>query len=75
MPRKTTIKIGDLSVRARPAQEDSIILLAVGELSAKMTYRTAGPTVIKGGKTQRDRGMEFDYPKPKSPAPKPRSRK
>lgn len=65
---KSKITIGTLSGRAVPVEEGSIILLAVGGSNAKETNRTAQPTVIKGDRTQKDRGIEFDYPKPKPKA-------
>jgi len=60
---KTKITIGNLTGRAIPIQEGSIILLPVGRSNAKETNKTAQPTTITGDTVQKDRGIEFDYPK------------
>lgn len=67
---KPKIRIGDLARTGVPAQEGSIILVAASGMGGKMTYRTAPPTVITNGGTQRDRGIEIDYP----PRPRPKTR-
>jgi len=69
MAKKSKITLGDLRGRPVAVEPGSIILLPVGG-SAKETGRTAQPTVIKGDRTQKDRGLEFDYPKPKASARK-----
>ena len=74
MAKKASITIGDLTGRVVSVEEGSIILMPVGGSNAKETNRTAQPTVIKGDRTQKDRGLEFDYPKPK-PSPRTRSKK
>ena len=64
MASKTKITIGDLTGRVVPVEEGALVLLPVGGSNAKETRRTAQPTVITGDVVQKDRGIEFDYPKP-----------
>jgi len=67
MATKSKLKIGDLSSGAILIREGSIVLMPVGGVSATETNKTAEPTTITGDKVQKDRGIEFDYPKPKTP--------
>ena len=70
MATKSKIKIGDLSSGAILIREGSIVLMPVGGVNATETNKTAEPTTITGAKVQKDRGIEFDYPKPKAAARK-----
>jgi hypothetical protein len=66
MAKKPTISIENIDPQAVPDDEESIMLvLPLALAKAKDTYRTAGETIIKGDGTQKDRGIELDYPKPK----------
>lgn len=72
MAKRPTISIDDINPQAVPDDEESIVLLLpVGGTNFTETGRTAEKTTIKGDRTQKDRGLEFDYPKPK-PKPKPK---
>ena len=55
---KARIRIGDLAGAGLPAEAGSIILVAASGMGGKMTYRTAPPTTITNGGTQKDRGIE-----------------
>jgi hypothetical protein len=64
MAAKRTISIDDINPAAVPADTESfIVLLPVGRGNVTETGKTAEETTIKGDRTQKDRGIEFDYPK------------
>jgi hypothetical protein len=75
MARTPKIRIGDLSAPALPIQQDSIIVLSASAGGWTDTYRTAQPTVITNGGTQRDRGIELDRRRPRRPAPSLKSKR
>jgi hypothetical protein len=64
MAEKPTISFDDIDHQAVPEDQESfVILLPVAAAGATETGRTAGVTTIQGDRTQKDRGLEFDYPK------------
>jgi hypothetical protein len=64
MAKNRTISIDDINPQSVPEDMESFILfLPVGQAGATETGRTAGTTTIVGNGTQKDRGIEFDYPK------------
>lgn len=66
MAKKRTISIKDIDPQSVPADQESFMLfLPAGQAGVKETGRTAETTEITGEGTQKDRGIEFDYPKPK----------
>jgi hypothetical protein len=64
MAKNRTITIDDINPESVPENMESfIIMLPVGQSGATETGRTAQTTTIQGDRTQKDRGIEFDYPK------------
>jgi hypothetical protein len=64
MAKNRTISIDDINPQSAPEDMESFILfLPVGQSGATETGRTAETTTIVGDRTQKDRGIEFDYPK------------
>jgi hypothetical protein len=62
--KKTGISIDDIDPQEVPDDHQSfMLLLPVGETEPTETGRTAEETTIKGNGVQKDRGIEFDYPK------------
>jgi hypothetical protein len=63
MAKKTSITIGDVTAKAAHKHQHSfMVLLPVGGTNVVETGKTAEETTIKGNGTQKDRGIEFDYP-------------
>jgi hypothetical protein len=69
MAKKTSITIGDVTAKAvhKHHQHAFMLLLPVGGRGGGIndvveTGKTAEETTIKGNGTQKDRGIEFDYP-------------
>jgi hypothetical protein len=62
MAEKRTVSFGDINPEPVPVEEESFMLLMPsGGTSLKECNRTAEPTLITNGGTQRDRGIEFDF--------------
>lgn len=68
MEKKRTISVNDIDLESLPEDQESVILLLpAGQAGLKECNRTAGPTEITGGGTQKDRGIEFDFARSPSP--------
>ena len=67
MAKKAKIKIGALATSPITVEEDAIILLPAAGTTCEDTYRTAQPTEITNSRTQKDRGIEIDCRRRRTP--------